>query len=57
MVYTPAASGDDAEEATSGTVGTMDLTSSDLELMKDGSRDQIIGIRFKNITIPQGELY
>jgi len=54
MVYTPAASGDDAEEATSGTIGTMDLSSSDLELMKDGSKDQIIGIRFRNITIPQG---
>ncbi|MGB0176013.1 MAG: alkaline phosphatase PhoX, partial [Owenweeksia sp.] len=50
-------SSDDAEErgtnATSGT-GTIDLTSSDLELTNDGGDgDQYIGIRFNNITIPQ----
>ena len=45
---------DDAEEATSGTLGAMDLTSSDLELMTDGSKTQVIGLRFAGITIPQG---
>lgn len=45
---------DDAEEATSGTIGSIDLTSSDLELMTDGSKTQIIGVRFGSITIPQG---
>ena len=42
---------DDAEESVSN--GDMYLTSSDLELVRDGS-DQIVGIRFQNITIPQG---
>ena len=42
---------DDAEEPATG--GTVNLTSSDLELVNDGS-DQEIGIRFQNITIPQG---
>lgn len=49
---------DDAEErgsnATSGT-GIMDLGSSDIELTNDGSDgDQFIGLRFNNLTIPQG---
>jgi secreted PhoX family phosphatase len=47
----------DAEETApggSGTVGAMDLTSSDLELMTDGSKKQLIGLRFANIDIPQG---
>ena len=53
-------SSDDAEErglnATSDT-GTMDLTSSDIELVQDGSDgDQFIGLRFANITIPQGAI-
>ncbi|MAN01432.1 MAG: hypothetical protein CMI35_00020 [Owenweeksia sp.] len=51
-------SSDDAEErgtnATSGT-GTIDLTSSDIELVADGNDgDQYIGLRFTNLTIPQG---
>lgn len=52
------ASSDDAEErganASSGT-GTMDLTSSDIELVADGNDgDQYIGLRFSNVAIPQG---
>ena len=45
-----AASSDDAEERSSGGVN---LTSSDLELVYDGS-DQTVGIRFNGVTIPQG---
>lgn len=59
QVFSPASSGDDAEEAVpggSGTVGAMDLTSSDLEIMTDGTKKQIIGIRFPNVTIPQGAI-
>lgn len=41
-------SNDDAEESSSGSVN---LTSSDLEMVFDGS-NQKIGIRFQNITIP-----
>ncbi len=47
-------SNDDAEERQNGSVA---LTSSDLELVDDGSkgkRGQTIGIRFKGITIPPG---
>ena len=47
-------SSDDAEENVSG--GSMDLTSSDLELISDGGTDQLVGIRFNNITIPQGAI-
>lgn len=46
---------DDAEQRI-GT-GAMDLTSSDLEITRDGSSasgDQVIGIRFANINIPKG---
>lgn len=48
---------DDVEECIpggSGTVGAMDLTSSDLEIMLDGTKNQMIGIRFQNINIPPG---
>ena len=45
-----AAGSDDAEESTSG---SMSLTSSDLELVYDGS-DQTVGIRFSGVDIPQG---
>ena len=48
--YRVSQSTDDAEESSTGTVG---YTSSDLELVNDGS-DQTIGIRFQNIAIPQG---
>ncbi|HVF82072.1 MAG TPA: alkaline phosphatase PhoX [Flavisolibacter sp.] len=57
QVFTPAASADDAEECVpggSGTPGAMDLTSSDLEIMLDGTKKQMIGIRFTDVTIPQG---
>lgn len=47
---------DDAEEGVSANIGTMDLTSSDLEIMTDGSRTQLIGIRFTNISIPKGAI-
>ena len=42
---------DDAEEQISN--GDMDRSSSDLELINDG-QNQIVGIRFRNIQIPQG---
>jgi hypothetical protein len=45
-----ASSSDDAEEASSGKVN---LTSSDLELVQEKSK-QVVGIRFANISIPQG---
>ncbi len=45
------AGNDDAEERVSS--GYMYRNSSDLELVRDGS-DQIVGIRFRNIEIPQG---
>ncbi len=48
---------DDAEEYVpggTGTVGSMDLTSSDLEIMYDGTKKQLVGTRFTNVTIPQG---
>jgi VCBS repeat-containing protein len=45
-----AASTDDAEEDASGSV---DLTSSDLEMVFDGS-DQTVGMRFNGITVPPG---
>ena len=45
-----AAGSDDAEESASG---SMSLTSSDLELVYDGS-DQMVGIRFSGVDIPQG---
>jgi len=45
-----AASSDDAEESASG---SMSLTSSDLELVYDGS-NQTVGLRFNGISIPRG---
>jgi dienelactone hydrolase len=45
-----ASSADDAEERPSGRVG---LTSSDLELVNDG-RDQMVGMRFAGLDVPQG---
>ena len=45
-------SSDDAEERASGTVN---LTSSDLEMANDPSQgDQIVGLRFNGLNIPQG---
>lgn len=46
------ASSDDGEDPVSG--GAVDLTSSDLELVVDGSIDQEVGMVFDNIDIPQG---
>ena len=43
---------DDAEERINN--GSMYRDSSDLELIRDGSRDQEVGIRFTNVQIPQG---
>lgn len=45
-------SSDDAEEEISS--GSVNLTSSDLELTSDGGSNQWVGMRFQNITIPQG---
>ena len=42
---------DDVEQRTNG---DMTFTSSDLELPKDGSNEQIVGLRFRNLLIPQG---
>jgi hypothetical protein len=41
---------DDAEESASG---SMYLNSTDLELVRDGS-DQVIGVRFRGLAVPQG---
>ena len=42
---------DDAEEKTNGNVN---ITSSDLEMVIDNNDDQVIGLRFNNLDIPQG---
>jgi len=46
-----ATSTDDAEEFVSS--GEIDISSSDLELVQD-TNDQIIGVRFNNVQIPDG---
>ena len=46
-------SSDDAEEMEDGQV---DLTSNDLELVEDGSQNQLVGIRFSGLGINQGAL-
>ena len=46
-----AAGSDDAEENGAGTVS---LTSSDLELVTDGTAVQTVGVRFAGVAIPQG---
>ncbi len=48
------ASSDDAEENISS--GSVDLTSTDLELTTDGSTVQIIGMRFNGLGIPAGAI-
>ena len=49
------ASTDDEEEYIGGTTpGYMYTTSSDLELMTDGTQQQKIGVRFTGISVPQG---
>lgn len=47
-------SSDDAEERVSN--GNMSLTSTDLEHVYDGNREQVVGMRFQNIAIDQGEI-
>jgi hypothetical protein len=55
--YQPLSSEDDAEEGDDG-AGVLDITSSDLEITmdheNDPSRNQTVGIRFRNVSIPQG---
>ena len=46
------ANNDDAEENAS--TGAMSLSSTDLELISDGGTAQIVGIRFRDVSIPQG---
>ncbi len=49
---------DDAEEFTGetsqGPAGTVYLDSSDLELFEDADTLQVVGLRFENVTVPQG---
>ena len=45
-------SSDDAEQ--NANTGGMDLSSSDLEFTADGSTIQVIGLRYGNVSIPQG---
>jgi len=47
-------SSDDAEEAVA--TGSMNTTSSDLELGTDGTTGQWVGMRFNNISIPKGAI-
>ena len=51
---------DDAEEFTGetsqGPAGTVYLDSSDLELFEDAGTLQVVGLRFENVTIPQGAM-
>jgi hypothetical protein len=51
LTLSVASSSDDAEQNI--TSGVMDLNSSDLELVRDGT-NQLVGIRFSNAGIPQG---
>jgi hypothetical protein len=46
-----AAASDDAEQSSSG---SMDVGSSDLELVTDGRRVQVTATRFGNVTVPKG---
>ena len=48
---------DDAEEATAGAgIGSISFTSTDLELVEDGTRgNQYVGMLFRNILITQGK--
>lgn len=43
---------DDAEERVSS--GSVNLSSSDLEIIKDGTATQLLGMRFRDVKIPQG---
>ena len=46
-----ATSADDAEEQPDGSIK---LTSSDLELVNDRGNDQVVGMRFQGVPVPQG---
>ena len=46
------ANSDDAEQAV--TSGSVQLSSSDLELTTDGTTQQVVGVRFAGIQVPQG---
>jgi hypothetical protein len=46
------ADADDAEEVL--LTGEVDLTSSDLEITEDGGDNQLVGLRFTGIDLPQG---
>jgi len=46
-----AVSSDDVEERSNG---DMSFSSSDLELPRDGSTEQVVGMRFRNLLIPNG---
>jgi len=43
---------DDAEQR--GSSGKMDLTSTDLEMIFDGSTKQVVGLRFAGVNVPRG---
>ena len=43
---------DDVEE--NAAEGGMDSASSDLEMIADGGTNQVVGLRFRNVTIPKG---
>lgn len=43
---------DDTEEVVA--TGAIDFDSSDLELINEGAGDQIVGLRFANLNVPQG---
>ncbi len=45
---------DDAEERVSN--GNVTLNSTDLELIRDGSNNQIVGIRFQGVNVPPGAI-
>ncbi|MFW5443501.1 MAG: Ig-like domain-containing protein, partial [Methylococcaceae bacterium] len=52
-IWVPVATGtDDAEENLSS--GSVSLSSSDLEMVRDGSKEQVVGVRFRGVNIPQG---
>ncbi|NII28819.1 DUF839 domain-containing protein [Pseudoflavitalea sp. X16] len=55
-VFKITAGTDDAEQNLDINSGAMDLTSSDLEFTKDGTKDQFLGVRFSHVTIPQGAI-
>jgi hypothetical protein len=50
--YQITAGADDAEELLLS--GEVDLTSSDLEITEDGDDNQLVGLRFTDIELPQG---